>query len=315
MAETKLKSQAINPSHIINAPEGFLINGKIVPSVSSNNLTVALKTLAGTDATASDPIYVRIDGTVRTITSALSVTANAGTNWLNMGGAEFATKEVDLFVYLSWKVSTSSVLIGISRLPYGTKVNDFDLANTTDNGSYYNAGGSALTDALVNIGRFAATLSGGAGYTWSVPTFDSGNLIQRPIYETRWLTYTVSYLGTVTLGNGTTLGEYTINGNQCTFKCSIKMGSTTSVASGSQFRFGNVPIIIKTTETDTNISRLIFQAQFHDNGSNLYALSVASFASTKQLEQWQTGSGIVNGTTLFTWAADDGAFVNGTYTI
>ncbi|HOW17247.1 MAG TPA: hypothetical protein PK443_05985, partial [bacterium] len=42
----------------------------------------------------------------------------------------------------------------------------------------------------VVIGRFAATLSAGAGYTWSVPTFTSINLIQRPIFNTRKLTYT-----------------------------------------------------------------------------------------------------------------------------
>ena len=37
-----------------------MVNGKIVPTVASGNLTVALKTLAGTDASASNPIYVMI---------------------------------------------------------------------------------------------------------------------------------------------------------------------------------------------------------------------------------------------------------------
>ena len=50
-------------------------NGKIVPSVASDNLTVALKTHAGTDPSATDPVYVMIGGVVRTITSALSATA------------------------------------------------------------------------------------------------------------------------------------------------------------------------------------------------------------------------------------------------
>ena len=35
--------------------------------------------------------------------------------------------------------------------------------------------------------EFGATLSAGAGYTWSVPTFTVNNLIQRPIYETKEL--------------------------------------------------------------------------------------------------------------------------------
>ena len=193
----------INTFSNLNAPEGFLINGKIVPSVSSNNLTVALKTLAGNDPSTSDPIYVRINGVIRTITSAVSMTYNAGTNYLNMGSAELATKETDLFVYLSWKASTSEVLLGISRLPYGNKVGDLSQTVTDGNGCLYSAAGSATSDALVNIGRFAATLSAGAGHTWSVPTFDSSNLIQRPIYETRTLAFASSVYGT-----GGSLGTY-----------------------------------------------------------------------------------------------------------
>src|ERR1017187_4009213 len=62
---------------ILNLPEGVMFNGKILPSVTSNNLTVALKTLAGNDPSATDPVYCRIGGVMRTITSALSVTINA----------------------------------------------------------------------------------------------------------------------------------------------------------------------------------------------------------------------------------------------
>lgn len=306
----------LNTFSNLNAPEGFLINGKIVPSVASNNLTVALKTLAGNDPSASDPIYVRLGGTIRTISSALSVDAGAGTNWLLAGSSETAGIEVDFFVYLGVKTSDSSIKLGFSRIPYATIGSDF--ATTGSSAKYCRMTGAEYPGdfgPFANIGRFAATLSASPNLYWSVPTFNSGNLIQRPIYETRFLTYTPSYLGTVTLGNGTTLGEYTINGNQCTFKCSIKMGSTSSVTGGSQFRFGNVPIIMKSSSSDTGLTRVIFPAQFHDNGSNLYALSVNTFTNSNQLEQWQTGTGIVNGNTLFTWAVDDGAFVSGSYII
>ena len=44
----------------LNFPDGTMINGKISPTVASNNITVSLKTLAGNDATAKDPIYVKI---------------------------------------------------------------------------------------------------------------------------------------------------------------------------------------------------------------------------------------------------------------
>lgn len=170
-------------------PEGFLYNGKIVPSVTSNNLTVALKGMDGNDPSASNPVYVRIGDTVRTLTAALSVTKNAGTNWFNAGATELATKEIDYFVYLGYN-ATDGTVIGFSRIPYATLYSDF--SDTSTHEKY--AGISTITNAsagdnYVNIGRFAATLSAGAGYTWSVPTFTNKNLIQKPIYETRWLNY------------------------------------------------------------------------------------------------------------------------------
>lgn len=84
-----------------NAPLGQILNGKFVKSVSSNNLTVALKTLAGNDPSATDPVFVRIGNTVRMITSSLSVTAkNSGTNWFGKGASYFAGNESDFCI--SW---------------------------------------------------------------------------------------------------------------------------------------------------------------------------------------------------------------------
>ena len=179
------------------APEGFLINGKIVPSVTSNNLTVALKGLDGNNPSSTNPVYVRIGDAIRSITGALSVTKNAGTNWFNAGSSELATKEIDYFAYLGYN-ATDGVVIGFSRIPYATEYSQFSTTSTNEKycaiSTITNA---AAGDDYVVIGRFAATLSAGAGYTWSVPTFTSKNLIQRPIYETRELTYvpTVSYAG------------------------------------------------------------------------------------------------------------------------
>lgn len=63
-----------------------LANGQIVATVAASALTVALKTLAGNDPSASDPIYAafRSDAlagggyTVATLTSALSLTVSSG---------------------------------------------------------------------------------------------------------------------------------------------------------------------------------------------------------------------------------------------
>lgn len=205
----------------LNAPDGTMKNGKIDVTVASNNITVAIKTLAGANPSASDPVYVWIKGVKRTITAALSVTKNAATNWFNSGGSELATKEVDYFVYLLWNTTpgTDIVDLGFARIPHGRVYSDF--SGTTTNEKYLafaNASTPTSTDDCVNIGRFAATLSAGAGYTWTVPTFTSANLIQHPIYITRWLDFSPQWsgLGSMTVTSVTeTRKKYQVSYDNC----------------------------------------------------------------------------------------------------
>ena len=201
----------------LNAPEGFLVNGKIVVSVASNNITVAIKGMDGNDPSASNPVYCRINGVVRTITAALSKTVNAGANTFNAGSAELATKEIDYFAYLGYN-ATDGVVLGFSRIPYATQYSDFSATATAETycaiSTITNA---AATDYYNVIGRFAATLSAGAGYTWSVPTYTAVNLIQRPIYETRVLTWKPTITGfsgtpTITGGNYRIIGRNVFQG-------------------------------------------------------------------------------------------------------
>ncbi len=170
----------------LKGPRGFLINGKIVPSVDSGNLSVAIKTLAGADPSEEDPVYVRIGDTVHSITTSLSVTKNAGTNWFNAASSELATKEIDYFVYLGYNAS-DGVVIGFSRY-VGNEYDDFSATSTNEKYCAISTITNAASgDDYEIVGRFAATLSAGAGYTWSVPAFTNKNLIQRPIFETRRL--------------------------------------------------------------------------------------------------------------------------------
>jgi hypothetical protein len=181
---------------LVNPPEGFLLNGKIVPSVASNDLTVAIKGMDGNDPSSTNPVYVRIGDTIHAITAALSVTKADATNWFNSGSTELATKEIDYFVYLGYN-ATDGVVIGFARIPWGRIYSDF--STTTTNERYCAISDISTAEAgdnYVNIGRFAATLSAGAGYTWSVPTFTSVNLIQKPVFETRNLLALGSAAGT-----------------------------------------------------------------------------------------------------------------------
>lgn len=202
----------------IKPQDGVMFNGKIVPSVSSNNITLAIKTFSGADPSSSDPVYITFNNDVKVITSALSVTKNAGTNWFNSGSLELRTKEIDYFVYLGYN-STDGIVIGFSRIPYATTYSDFSTTNT--NSRY--AAISTITNATAEdpyfvVGRFAATLSAGSAYNWSVPTFTPSNLIQRKIDYTRTLQWspqpsriTTNYTNLPTIDTA----EYTINGKFC----------------------------------------------------------------------------------------------------
>lgn len=173
--------------------KGCLINGKIVPSVSSYNLTLAIKGLDGNDPSASNVVYCRIGDTIRTITSALSVTKNAGTNWCNAGSAEHATKEIDYFAYLGYN-ATDGVVIGFSRIPYARLYSEFSTTTTSEKycaiSTITNA---AAGDEYENIGRFPAALTATATFRWSIPTLSNTNLYQRPTFNTRWLAYNPTY--------------------------------------------------------------------------------------------------------------------------
>lgn len=198
-----------------------LINGKIVPTVASNNLTVAIKTLTDTDPTATNPVGIWIGNNLRWITGALSITRNAGTNWFNSGSAELATREIDYFVYMGFN-ATDGVTLGFSRIPYARLYSDFNTTTTNEKHCAISTITNAASgDNYVNVGRFAATLSASASFNWSVPTFTNANLIQEPIYETRWLSYasTLTWTASVAPTGGTNLNyRYQIRNNNCYVK-------------------------------------------------------------------------------------------------
>lgn len=200
--------------------EGYLYNGQIITSVTSNNLTVAIKTLAGNDPSATDQVVVRIGNTIRNITSALSVTKNAGTNWMNLGGAELATQDVDVFVYLGYN-ATDGITLGFARIPYARTYSDFSV--TSNNEKY--AAISTITNASASdvyevVGRCNVTLGVSATYYWSIPGGTS-IVINRPIYETRILLFapTITYSGGATDPTSNTLltRSYYINGHIFSF--------------------------------------------------------------------------------------------------
>lgn len=141
---------------------------QIVRTVSSGNLTVALKNYLWNDPTSAVPVKIQIGDTVRSITSALSITMSAGTNWFNAWSSELATKEIDFFPYLSYQRWWTH--IAIARIPYWTIQEDFNVISATNEKvRIIDDNGAETWAPFVNIGRFNAILSAGAWYTWSIP--------------------------------------------------------------------------------------------------------------------------------------------------
>lgn len=197
---------------LLGSPEGTLWNGKIVVSVSANDLVVELKTLAGADPSASSPVCVMIDGTLRVITAALSKTLADGTNWFDSGGVRYAAKERDYFVYLGYN-ATDGLVIGFSSIPYARSYADFSA--TTTNEKYCaisDIANAAADDAYRVIGRFGATLGVSATYLWTVPAWTETNLIQGFIEESRVLTWAFDETGFSS--SGSDIGYYKIRGRE-----------------------------------------------------------------------------------------------------
>ena len=195
-------------SIVNNLAEGQMINGKIVPTVTSNNITLTLVGNNGSALSATNIAYAMIGGTVRTINAPLSVTVNAGVNTFNSGSAELATKEIDYFVYLGYN-ATDGATLGFSRIPYGTCYGDFSATATNEKYCAISSiAHAASTDYYNVIGRFAATLGVSATYYWTVPAYTSINLIQRPIFETRWLTWTGTLVWTAGLAPASENANY-----------------------------------------------------------------------------------------------------------
>lgn len=119
--------------------QGVLLNGKVVTSVSSNALTIAIKGADGNDPSASNPVFVAFrsatltDGgfTVRKITAALSVVVSSGSTLGHASGSA-----CHLFAYLI--DNSGTVELAVSNLPPdypGTFANTRLISTTAEGGA------------------------------------------------------------------------------------------------------------------------------------------------------------------------------------
>lgn len=115
---------------------GFtLINGTLVPTVVSSALTVAIKTLAGNDPSASDPVYVLFrdvtagtgDFAVMTITAATSIVVPSTATLGAASGVAFRIWLVGFNDGGTFRLGVVNCLSGISIYPLG----QFPIASST----------------------------------------------------------------------------------------------------------------------------------------------------------------------------------------
>lgn len=274
------------------------LNYSIVPTVTSNNLTVAIKDAAGNDPTSSSPCVFRIGGSERILSTALSVTKNAGTNWFGAGDARFAGLEIDYFVYIGYN-ATDGITMGFSRIGYAATYSNFSATTTNEKyGAISTITNAAATDDYVCIGRFAATLSAAASYNWSVPTYTGGNLINRPITFTRILSYVPTWVASgtaVSLGNATLTGSYKIEDRTVLTRILFTAGNTTTFGTGTY----SWAAPFAENATGNGAARLL------DSGTGVFTATLESLGSTIIAYPDGGAANIVSQTIPFTWASGD----------
>lgn len=277
---------------------------QISPSIASNNLTLAIKTLSGNNASAAEPIVFIIAGVGHTLTAALSVTVNAGTNIFNAGAAELMTNDIDFFVYIGWRAASSTLFVIISRIPYARTYADFSVTSTNEKYGAYSGSAPASTDVVRVIGRFAARNSGAASFNWSIP---SAFVVHEPIFETRVLNWVPQWTN-LTVGNGTQTAKYQIKDETLEFHQEVVFGSTSAISGDISH---TLPISRATHYAGAIAGGLPGTAVLRDNGVSQYPANPTFTSTTTISVRAQLASGtyvsnaLCSSTVPFTWGTSD----------
>jgi hypothetical protein len=219
---TNLQNQIDQHTYKLNSFENYTI----VPTIDSGNLTVAIKDLAGNNLTATNFAKFKIGDANFTLSSSLSVTKNAATDWCDLGSFELAGNDVDVFVYIINETGAAAGLkVGFSRIPYAITMGDFTNANFSEKYIAGNWTNFNSTDKVANIGRFRARLSGNPSFVWSIP---NPLVVNKPIYETELLNMLSVVGGYTTKPAGSYY--YKLTGKSCRYILAESGFSTSGLA-------------------------------------------------------------------------------------
>ena len=194
----------------VSGPEGFGDNYVISPIISANQILVTLAAITGS------LLSFRIGDVERTTTTPPTVTVPAGVvNIMGVNDGGLPGRDVDLFIYIGWRVSDTSIFLAVSRIPWAKTFADVNYTATSERTAYYSGAAPAGSNQMECIGRICAQNSGTASYNWSIP---NPLVISRPIYEAEpriWTPImdrvTTNYTTQPTLN----LSQYQIRGRKC----------------------------------------------------------------------------------------------------
>jgi hypothetical protein len=162
-------------------PDTLIVNGTFVVTVASNNLTVALKTLAGNDPSTSDPVTVFFRHSTITngaytpvkVTAATSFTVNNGNTLGTTSGVAFELWLVGINdTTFQLGLVNPALSTGLQYLP-----DEYTLKNSTGRNGGNNPGiiyspSSASSKPIGNLAILAWTSGLSTAGTWSaVPTY------------------------------------------------------------------------------------------------------------------------------------------------
>lgn len=230
--------------------DGGTQNLRISKSISSNQLVVSILTADGNTPSSNNPVWARIFGNLRKITSSLSITVPNGTNYFASGSSVIGANDVDYFVYLGYRAASDTVFLLISRFPWARTYADFSGTTTNEKYGFFSGSTPASTDRVINIGRTNATLStSGTSHIWSNATDIT---IQRPVFESRTLTFT----GVTTGFSGALSFEawrYQIGMHNMTLRI-LALGTSSTTALTWQLPFNTNAAIYQTCRVQDNSS-------------------------------------------------------------
>jgi len=222
--------------------DGLFSNLLVVPSVTAGNLTVTLNVLNGTIG-ASNPFFGYIGNTLISSTTTMTLTASAGTNWLNLGNAHFRDPSnnpynVDIFVYLCFNTVSNLSQIIMSRIPYASSFGDFVNSQTDNYGRILTGSAPAAADLVRVVGRFSIRMNAALSFI-APPSFLT---VVGRITESNFSFWTPVVTGEFTAtfdGSGGRSGNYKIIGNMLSYTINafgnVGVANTASLAATMPF--------------------------------------------------------------------------------